>query len=245
MANVAPESELWRPSPARIRDANLTRFTSCVNARRGTRLGDYSELYAWSLAELAAFWSELARFADVRAEWGAGPLIEHPERMPGARFFPQARLNFAENLLRFDDGREALVFRNECGARRSLSYRELRAEVARVADGLRAAGVAAGDRVAGFVPNLPEAAIAMLATATIGAIWSSCSPDFGVRGVLDRFGQIAPRVLFTADGYFYAGKQLDSLASMSEVKRDRKSTRLNSSHSQISYAVFCLKKKRK
>ena len=217
MANVAPESELWRPSPARIRDANLTRFTSCVNARRGTRLGDYSELYAWSLAEPAAFWSELARFADVRAEWGAGPLIEHPERMPGARFFPQARLNFAENLLRFDDGREALVFRNECGARRSLSYRELRAEVARVADGLRAAGVAPGDRVAGFVPNLPEAAIAMLATATIGAIWSSCSPDFGVRGVLDRFGQIAPRVLFTADGYFYAGKQLDSLASMSEV----------------------------
>jgi len=217
MANVAPESELWRPSPARIRDANLTRFTSCVNARRGTRLGDYSELYAWSLAEPAAFWSELARFADVRAEWGAGPLIEHPERMPGARFFPQARLNFAENLLRFDDGREALVFRNECGARRSLSYRELRGEVARVAGGLRAAGVAAGDRVAGFVPNLPEAAIAMLATATIGAIWSSCSPDFGVRGVLDRFGQIAPRVLFTADGYFYAGKQLDSLASMSEV----------------------------
>jgi len=217
MANVAAESELWRPSPARIRDANLTRFTSCVNARRGTRLGDYSELYAWSLAEPAAFWSELARFADVRAEWGAGPLIEHPERMPGARFFPQARLNFAENLLRFDDGREALVFRNECGARRSLSYRELRGEVARVADGLRAAGVAPGDRVAGFVPNLPEAAIAMLATATIGATWSSCSPDFGVRGVLDRFGQIAPRVLFTADGYFYAGKQLDSLASMSEV----------------------------
>ena len=217
MANVAPESELWRPSAARIRDANLTRFTSCVNARRGTRLGDYSELYAWSLAEPAAFWSELARFADVRAEWGAGPVIEHPERMPGARFFPQARLNFAENLLRFDDGREALVFRNECGARRSLSHRELRGEVARVAGGLRAAGVAAGDRVAGFVPNLPEAAIAMLATATIGAIWSSCSPDFGVRGVLDRFGQIAPRVLFTADGYFYAGKQLDSLASMSEV----------------------------
>jgi len=217
MANVAAESELWRPSPARIRDANLTRFTSCVNARRGTLLGDYSELYAWSLAEPAAFWSELARFADVRAEWGAGRVLEHPERMPGARFFPQARLNFAENLLRFDDEQPALVFRNECGARRSLSYRELRGEVARVAGGLRAAGVAAGDRVAGFVPNLPEAAIAMLATATIGATWSSCSPDFGVRGVLDRFGQIAPRVLFTADGYFYAGKQLDSLASMSEV----------------------------
>ena len=217
MADVPADSELWRPSPARIRDANLTRFMSCVNARRGTRLSDYSELYAWSLSDPGAFWSELARFADVRADWGAGPVIEHPERMPGARFFPQARLNFAENLLRFDDGSEALVFRNERGARRSLSFRELRGEVARVVEGLRAAGVVAGDRVAGFVPNLPEATIAMLATATIGATWSSCSPDFGVRGVLDRFGQIAPRVLFTADGYFYAGKQLDSLASMAEV----------------------------
>src|SRR5207248_5652279 len=128
MANVAPESELWRPSAARIRDANLTRFTSCVNARRGTRLGDYSELYAWSLAEPSAFWSELAHFADVRAEWGAGPLIEHPERMPGARFFPQARLNFAENLLRFDDGREPPGSPNERGARRSLPDRAPRGE---------------------------------------------------------------------------------------------------------------------
>ncbi len=209
--------ELWRPSPARIRDSNLTRFMSCVNARRGMQLAEYSELYAWSLSEPAVFWSELARFADVRAQWGAGPVIEHPERMAGARFFPQARLNFAENLLRFDDEQPALVFRNERGARRSLSFRELRGEVARVAEGLRAAGVVAGDRVAGFVPNLPEAAIAMLATASIGATWSSCSPDFGVRGVLDRFGQIAPRVLFTADGYFYAGRQLDSLQPMSEA----------------------------
>ena len=137
--------------------------------------------------------------------------------MPGARFFPQARLNFAENLLKFDDGEPALVFRNEAGARRVLSYRELRQEVARIADGLRAAGVEAGDRVAGFLPNLPETTIAMLATASLGAIWSSCSPDFGVHGVLDRFGQIAPKVLFTADGYFYAGKKLDSLEPMAAV----------------------------
>src|SRR5207302_8979810 len=149
--------------PAGIRHANLTALTGSVNARRCRRLGDCSELYAWSVAEPAALWSELARFAGVRAEWGAGRVLEHPERMPGARFFPQARLNCAENLLRFDDEQPALVFRNECGARRSLSYRELRGEVARVAGGLRAAGVAAGDRVAGFVPNLPEAAIAMLA----------------------------------------------------------------------------------
>src|SRR6266513_2956442 len=193
-------SELWRPSPARIADATLTRFTSCVNARRGTQLREYAELYAWSLAEPADFWSELARFADVRADWGAGPAIEHPGRMPGARFFPGARLNFAENLLRFGDDQPALVFRNERGTRRTLSYRELRAQVARVADGLRCAGVVAGDRVAGFLPNLPEAAIAMLAAASVGATWSSCSPDFGVRGVLERFGQIQPKVLFSADG---------------------------------------------
>jgi acetoacetyl-CoA synthetase len=210
-------SELWRPTASRIADANLTRFMACVNARRGTRLREYAELYAWSLSSPQAFWSELARFADVRAEWGTGPVIESPEAMPGARFFPAERLNFAANLLRFDDGQPALVFRSERGARRTLSYRELRAEVARVAAGLKRAGVVAGDRVAGFVPNVPEAAIAMLATASIGAIWSSCSPDFGVHGVLERFGQIAPRVLFTADGYFYAGKELDSLAPMSEV----------------------------
>jgi acetoacetyl-CoA synthetase len=210
-------SELWRPSPTRIADANLTRFIGCVNARRGTQLREFGELYAWSLAEPGHFWSELARFADVRAEWGTGPVIEHPGRMPGARFFPGTRLNFAANLLRFDDEQPALVFRNERGTRRTLSYRELGTQVARVAEGLRAAGVVAGDRVAGFLPNLPEAAIAMLATASVGATWSSCSPDFGVRGVLDRFGQIQPKVLFTADGYFYAGKQLDSLQPMSEV----------------------------
>jgi len=209
--------ELWRPSPTRIADANLTRFMRCVNKRRGTHFNDYTELYAWSLAEPGPFWRELARFADVRAQWGSGPDIEHPARLPGARFFPDATLNFAANLLRFDDEQPALVFRNERGTRRTLSYRELGAEVARVADGLRSAGVVAGDRVAGFLPNLPESAIAMLATVSLGATWSSCSPDFGVQGVLDRFGQIRPRVLFTADGYFYAGKQLDSLAPMAEA----------------------------
>jgi acetoacetyl-CoA synthetase len=210
-------SELWRPSPQRIADANLTRFTQCLNARRGTRLHDYSELYEWSIAHPQEFWSELARFADVRADFGSGPVIENPGQMPGARFFPNARLNFAANLLKFDDEQPALVFRNERGTRRVLSYRELRLEVSRIAHGLSASGVVAGDRVAGFLPNLPEATIAMLATASLGAIWTSCSPDFGIHGVLDRFGQIAPKVLFTADGYFYAGKQLDSLEPMAAV----------------------------
>jgi acetoacetyl-CoA synthetase len=210
-------TELWRPSPQRIADANLTRFMQCLNARRGTHLHDYSELYAWSIAQPEEFWSELARFADVRADFGSGPVIENPGQMPGARFFPNARLNFAANLLKFDDEQPALVFRNERGTRRVLSYRELRLEVARIAHGLSASGVTAGDRVAGFLPNLPESTIAMLATASLGAVWTSCSPDFGVHGVLDRFGQIAPKVLFTADGYFYAGKRLDSLAPMAAV----------------------------
>jgi acetoacetyl-CoA synthetase len=210
-------SELWHPSPQRIADANLTRFMQCLNARRGTRLHDYSELYAWSIARPEEFWSELARFADVRADFGAGPVIENPGQMPGARFFPHARVNFAANLLKFDDEQPALVFRNERGTRRVLSYRELRLEVVRIANGLSACGVVAGDRVAGFLPNLPESTIAMLATASLGAIWTSCSPDFGVHGVLERFGQITPKVLFTADGYFYAGKRLDSLEPMAAV----------------------------
>jgi acetoacetyl-CoA synthetase len=210
-------SELWRPSAARIADANLTRFMKCLNARRGLQLGDYTQLYAWSLAQPEDFWSELARFADVRADWGPGPVLENPQAMPGARFFPNARLNFAANLLKFDDEQPALVFRNERGVRSTLSYHELRGEVGRIAAGLTAAGVVAGDRVAGFLPNIPEAVIAMLATTSLGAIWSSCSPDFGVHGVLDRFGQITPKVLFTADGYFYAGKKPDSLAQIAEV----------------------------
>jgi acetoacetyl-CoA synthetase len=210
-------SELWRPSAERIANANLTRFMRCVTARTGTPLADYEATYAWSLEKPAQFWTELARFADVRGDFRDGPVIEHPREMPGARFFPAAHLNFAENLLKFADEQAALIFRNERGARRALSGRELRAEVARVAAGLSAAGVTAGDRVGAYLPNLPEAAIAMLATASIGAVWSSCSPDFGVHGVLDRFGQIAPKVLFTADGYFYAGKTLDSLGPMAEV----------------------------
>src|SRR6185437_9334665 len=207
---------LWNPSARRIAEANITRFMQAVGGRVGRSFTLYEDLYAWSIEEPEEFWTELARFAAIKAEW-AGPALEHPDRLPGARFFPEARLNFAQNLLRFSDERPALIFRNERGARRALTYRELSEEVARIASGLGEAGVVAGDRVAGFVPNLPESIIAMLATASLGATWSSCSPDFGVRGVLDRFGQIAPKVLFMADGYFYGGKTLDSLASMAEV----------------------------
>ena len=214
-------TEIWRPSAERVAAANLTRFIACVNSRRGTTLAAFGDLYAWSIQHPAEFWTELARFADVRADWGQGPALAHDDigshAMPGARFFPNAQLNFAQNLLRYRDEQAAILFRNELGERREISYRQLQAEVARVAAGLAAAGVTVNDRVAGFLPNLPETLIAMLATTSLGALWSSCSPDFGVRGVLDRFGQIQPKVLFTADGYCYGGKTFDSLTIMSEV----------------------------
>ena len=131
-------SEIWRPSPARVADANLTRFIASVSTRRGLQLHGYDDLYSWSISEPSGFWQELAHFAEIRADWGSGPALEHPNQMPGARFFPNARLNFAENLLRFRDDQAALIFRNERGARRETSYRQLHDQVARVADGLKA-----------------------------------------------------------------------------------------------------------
>ncbi|HEY4646801.1 MAG TPA: acetoacetate--CoA ligase [Steroidobacteraceae bacterium] len=208
---------LWSPSPERIASANATRFNEFVRAHHGATCSDWAQLYDWSIAHPAAFWEALLDFADVRARRGAAPVLEHGDRMPGARWFDGATLNFAENLLRVRDDQPALVFHNERGQRRQLSFRELHDEVARIATGLRACGVVSGDRVAGFLPNLPESVIAMLATTSMGAVWSSCSPDFGIQGVLDRFGQIEPKVLFTADGYHYNGKTIDSLGSIAGV----------------------------
>jgi len=213
---MSAEPPIWTPSLLRLADANLTRFMAFVTPR-GAPDADYRALYQWSIEQPGAFWEALFEFAGVIAERGTGPVLVDGERMPGARWFPDTRLNFAENLLRGLDDEPALIFRNERGTRRELSWQELRNEVARIADGLRASGVGPGDRVAGFLPNLPEAVIAMLAAASVGATWTSCSPDFGIHGVLDRFGQVAPKVLFTADGYFYAGKTIDSLVPIAGV----------------------------
>ncbi len=213
---MSAEQPIWTPSLFRIADANLMRFMTFA-AKRGAPVADYDTLYRWSIDEPAAFWDALFDFAGVIADRGPGPTLEHGERMPGARWFPGTTLNFAENLLRGPDAEPALVFRNERRQRRELSWQQLRTEVARIADGLRADGIGPGDRVAGFLPNLPETVIAMLASASVGATWTSCSPDFGIHGVLDRFGQVEPKVLFTADGYFYSGKTIDSLTPVAGV----------------------------
>ncbi len=200
----------WAPSAARIAAAQITRFHAFAHDH-GAPQGDYAALWQWSVDEPAAFWSAVFDFTGVIADRADGPVLRDGDRMPGATWFDGTRLNFAENLLRGSDQGPAIIATDERGRRREITWDRLRSEVARVAAGLRDAGVGIGDRVAGFLPNLPEAIVAMLATSSVGATWSSCSPDFGIRGVLDRFGQIAPKVLFTADGYFYGGKTLDSL----------------------------------
>jgi acetoacetyl-CoA synthetase len=207
---------IWRPGPEQIAAANLTHFMQGL-ARRGVAMSDYAALYTWSVAEPAAFWSELADFAQVRAEWGSGPVLTDADQMPGARFFAGTQINFAENLLRHRDDRPALIFRNERGQRAELSFHALHQAVARVAAWLESQGVGRGDRVAAVLPDIPETCIAMLATAARGAIWSSCSPDFGADALLERFGQIAPKVLFCADGYTYAGKSFECLPVLAEV----------------------------
>jgi len=208
---------LWRPSPDRIAAANMTVFADAVARRHGEHLRDYGKLRVWSVQHPALFWGELWDFAGVRASKEAQRVLEGPDLMPGARWFRGAELNFAENLLRYRDERPAIVAWSEDGQRRSMSYADLCRHVARLAAALRADGVGPGDRVAAVMPHIPETIIAMLATTSLGAIWSSCSPDFGVAGVLDRFGQIAPKVLFTVDGYRYGGKAIDVRLKLADI----------------------------
>ena len=207
---------VWSPSPARIAAANITAFRQALARQWRVDLPDYGALHEFSLQRPDAFWSSVWDFTGIRGAKGSR-IVDQSEKMPGARFFPEARLNFAENLLgRTDDG-PALIFNGENRVHRTITGPELRRDVARFAAALRRHGIGTGDRVAGFVPNIPEAIAAALGCAAIGAVWSSCSPDFGVQGVLDRFGQIAPRLLVTADGYFYAGRTHDSVSRVAQV----------------------------
>jgi acetoacetyl-CoA synthetase len=190
-----------------------------VNARHGIALRDYAGLHRWSVEQPEHFWREVWDFGGVIATRQGERVLADADRMPGARFFPDAELNYAENLLRRGDEGDAIVFWGEDKVKRRLGYRELREAVSRTQQALSAAGVGKGDRVAAFIPNMPEAVIAMLATASLGATYTSCSPDFGVQGVLDRFGQVEPKVLFCCDGYYYNGKVVHTLARIAEIVR--------------------------
>jgi len=211
---------LWQPSEARMKSTNIYRFMQHVNERFGKDFATYDDLYEWSIQESPTFWATLWEYGEVICSRGYDEVVDDITKMPGARWFEGARLNFAENLLRYRNDRIALSFKGEGQPTVSLTYAELYTLVARLAKSLRDLGIQPGDRVAGFMPNMAETVVAMLATASVGGIWSSCSPDFGIKGVLDRFGQIEPRVLFTANGYSYNGKQFDSLERISEILKE-------------------------
>ena len=213
---MSASAPLWAPTPERAAQTNMARFMAAAEQAAGRRFADYAELHRWSTESREAFWSLLWDFCEVQGRRGERRLVDG-DRMPGAKFFPDARLNFAENLLRRRGAEDALVFWGEDRVKRRLSWDQLHALVSRLAQALKAQGVGKGDRVAGYLPNMPEATAAMLATASLGAIWSSCSPDFGVQGVIDRFGQIEPKVLFCPDGYLYGGKPFEMLEKVREI----------------------------
>jgi acetoacetyl-CoA synthetase len=208
---------MWAPSPERVERANITRYLRWLRERRGLRLGSYEELWRWSVDDLDGFWTSIWEFFEVGGPVSGPALAER--RMPGARWFPGTTLNHAELSLRRHDDHPALLFGNEAGELGTISYAELGRRVAAVAAGLRGLGVAKGDRVAAYLPNVPETVIAMLATASIGAIWSSCAPEFGVSSVVDRFAQIEPKVLVAVDGYHYNGGWHDRRDALAEIRR--------------------------
>ncbi|MFU8796683.1 MAG: acetoacetate--CoA ligase, partial [Dehalococcoidia bacterium] len=208
---------LWQPSEERKRQAAMTGFMSLVNDRHGTRISSHRDLYDWSVSNIPDFWAAVWDFVGVRASRRYDAVVDDETRMPGARWFIGAKLNFAENLLRYCDARTAFVFRGETQKTVRMSYAGLHDAVARLARSLRDMGLKPGDRVAAYMPNMIETAVAMLASTSIGAVWASCATDIGAGAAIERFGQIEPKVLFTADGYFYKGKPFSSLDNAAHI----------------------------
>jgi acetoacetyl-CoA synthetase len=208
---------LWKPSEEIIKKSNMTRYINFVNKNYGKNFATYWELYNWSIENIEDFWRSVWDFVEIKAQKKYKLIVDDLNKFPGAKWFVGAELNYAENLLRFRDEKPAFVFRNELGRRDIITYRELYERVLKLAQALRRSGVKKGDRVVGYMPNLPETAISMLATTAIGAIWSSCATDIGPAAVVDRFGQIEPVVLFTVDGYFYKGKPFSTIENVSQV----------------------------
>jgi len=214
------KTPLWTPSEERKKHTNMTQFIAYVNEKYGKGFTSYEELYQWSIHNIPDFWAAMWDFGQIKASREYDKIIDDLKKMPGAQWFIGAKLNFAENLLRYRDDKVAILFKGEAQDSVEITYLELYDRVARLAKSLREAGVVAGDRVAGFMPNMMETVVAMLAATSIGASWSSCSPDFGIKGVLDRFGQIEPKILFTANGYSYNGKPFDSLGRIADILRE-------------------------
>ncbi|MBM4430380.1 MAG: acetoacetate--CoA ligase [Chloroflexi bacterium] len=211
---------LWEPSEERKRQANITRFIGLVNEKYGLEIKTYPELWNWSVENIPDFWATMWGFGEIGASREYDEVVDDLSKFPGARWFGGARLNFAENLLRYRDDQVAFVFRGETQKSATMTYAELYDTVARLARSLRDSGVAPGDRVAGYMPNLIETAVAMLAATSIGANWASCATDIGPQAALDRLGQVDPKVLFTADGYFYKGKLFDTLENAAKVAKE-------------------------
>ncbi|MFQ6613269.1 MAG: acetoacetate--CoA ligase [Fidelibacterota bacterium] len=208
---------LWEPDPTVAEASQMAHFRNRINQRFQLNIASYSELYSWSVEQISEFWKSVWDFSGILHSEPPTQIVDQVDKMPGARWFSGARLNFAENLLRFRDNHTAILFQGEGQTLRSLTYHELYDQVSRVQQALIQCGVRKGDRVAGFLPNLPETVIAMLAATSLGAVWSSSSPDFGINGVLDRFTQIDPKVLFAADGYFYNGKTFDTREKLQSI----------------------------
>jgi acetoacetyl-CoA synthetase len=215
----AMKTPLWKPSENQVRNANITRFIEYVNGKQGTKLKSYEDLYAWSIESIPDFWARMWEFADIKASRGYDLVVDDLGKMPGAKWFSGARLNFAENLLRYRDDRPAFIFKGETQKYSRMTYRELYSTVARLAKSLREEGIQPGDRVVGYMPNMMETAIAMLAATSVGAVWSSCATDIGSQAALDRLGQVEPKILFTVNGYYYKGKVFSSLANAAEVAK--------------------------
>jgi len=208
---------MWQPSTERAEASQMNQFRLFANKKYGMELDNYRDLYNWSVNEITHFWEAVWSFGKPVISKDYQQVVDDDSKMPGAKWFSGARLNFAENLLRRRDNHTAILSRGEGKDDRKISYNELYSEVEKMAAALREAGVEQNDRVAGFLPNIPEAVVAMLGAASLGAVWSSSSPDFGIKGVLDRFRQIEPKVLFAADGYQYNGKRINSLDKLKEI----------------------------
>jgi acetoacetyl-CoA synthetase len=208
---------LWTPSPERIKQANITRFIDYVNKKFGLKIQDYWELYAWSVDKISDFWATMWEFSGIKASQGYDKVVDDLDKFPGTKWFPGAKLNFAENLLKYRDDQHAFLFRGETQRTNRMTYSDLYEHVAALAHWLRNVGVVPGDRVCAYMPNLIETVVAMLAATSIGAAWASCGSELGPTAVLDRFGQIQPKVMFTADGYFYGNKVFQTLPNAKQV----------------------------